>query len=439
MKKILSGILVASAAIMISLTGCNKTGPAGANGKDGKDGTNGADAIATCKECHNPTVVDRVVTEFSLSKHSYGEAAGEEAGNTTCGVCHESEGFKYVCTNNVSTVWTYNAGTNKWTNPYATIASSAFGPLTCGTCHSSLHTTYGYSDISALTSTAPVPMTMWAGAKTINCSQQGGKANLCIKCHQPRPMQCNVNPTSGGRLLNYDSLANYPNEVYFDSASPTTCKYVKPSYRMHVHYGSVGAIFAGVGAIEIPGNESYTSSYHATHATCQNCHMAPINGASGGHSFKVIGNFNGCNVSGCHGDDPISATSTKWTGTRSDIKGLLDQLATKINACGGGHDILHVESDATLNLWAGISTGNYDGYLDIYSSSTNPAGYWRDPWGSGAINSAKPKFPSLKFAQVAAMINFQMCLREYSLGIHNTQYTWALLSNSIDALTALGF
>jgi len=208
---------------------------------------------------------------------------------------------------------------------------------------------------------------------------------------------------------------------------------------MHVHYGAVGAIFAGVGAIEVPGGTPYTSSPHATVATCQNCHMAAINGASGGHSFKVIGNFNGCNVSGCHAATPISATATKWTGTRADTKDLLDQLATKINACGGGHDILHVETDPTLNLWAGISTGNYDGYLDIYSSSTNPNGYWRDPWGSGTTNNAKPKFPSLKFGQVAAIINFQMCLREYSLGIHNTQYTQALLYNTLDMMSTLGF
>ncbi|MEI6853927.1 MAG: hypothetical protein WCL06_13865 [Bacteroidota bacterium] len=434
MRKFLTGILVASATIMIALTGCNKEGPAGANGKDGKDG---ADAIATCKECHNPTVVDRVVDEYALSKHSYGATAGEETGNTTCGVCHEQEGFRYVCANNTSTVFTYDAGSGKWINPYMTVSSSAFGSFSCKTCHSSLHTTYGYSDIAAFTTTGPVPMTMWGGAKTINLTQGGGKSNLCIKCHQPRPLTCSA--TTAGRLLNYDSLANFPNVVFYDSAAGATNIYVKPSYRMHVHYGAVGAVYAGVGGIEIPGATPYTSSPHATVATCQDCHMAPITGGAGGHTFMAKGNFNGCNVSGCHASSPISATSNKWTATRSDVKALLDQLATKINACGGGHDILHKEADATLNLWAGISTGNYDGYLDIYSSSTNPLGYWRDPYGSGATNAAKPKFPLLKNAQVAAMINFQFCLREYSLGIHNTQYSTALLQNSIDALTALGF
>jgi hypothetical protein len=40
---------------------------------------------------------------------------------------------------------------------------------------------------------------------------------------------------------------------------------------------------------------------------------------------------------------------------------------------------------------------------------------------------------------MGAIINFQLSLREYSLGIHNTQYSKALLANSIQAMTAAGF
>jgi hypothetical protein len=451
MKKLLSITLMASAAIMISLTGCNKEGPAGANGADG---TNGMDANETCKLCHVSTVVDAISTEFQMSKHEYGVVAEEEAGNLACAVCHCQEAFKYVCKENTSTVFTFDATANKWVNPYATAASDAWGKIGCFTCHSSLHTTYGYSDVSSLTTIAAVPMTMWSGAKTIDLPQDGGKSNLCVKCHQPRPLTYNVTSTgpNASNVLPYDSLANFPGNVFFDSTGTASSnpknKYTKPSYRMHVHYGAVGALYAGKGGIELVGGSvPYTSSPHTTLASCQDCHMAPVTSAqvngtyyiSGGHTFSAIGNFNGCNVSGCHESSPISASSTKWTGTRTDIKNLLDQLATKINAAGGGHDILHVEADASLNLWAGLTTGNYDGYLDIYSSSTNPLGYWSDPYGSGATNAAKPKFPSLKFGQVAAMINFQFCLREFSLGIHNTQYSTALLQNSIDALTALGF
>jgi hypothetical protein len=51
---------------------------------------------------------------------------------------------------------------------------------------------------------------------------------------------------------------------------------------------------------------------------------------------------------------------------------------------------------------------------------------------------AKPKFPKLLMVQTGAIINFQFCLREYSLGIHNTQYVKALLTNSVEALNAAG-
>ena len=113
----------------------------------------------------------------------------------------------------------------------------------------------------------------------------------------------------------------------------------------------------------------------------------------------------------------------------------------KINAVGGATPILHSESDPELNLWAGSTTGNWDGYLNIYDPSTNPAGYWKNPGDTSkwlaadqATNNAKPTFPSLTNGVMGALINFQMGLREYSLGIHNTLYTKALLQNSIETI-----
>ena len=440
-----AGLMIVAACL--TLSSCTKEGPQGATGPAGADGTNGKDANETCKQCHAKAVVDAIATQFEMSKHNWGTTAFEEAGNTSCTPCHAQKAFIYVCENNVSTVFTQDATTLKWTNPYMTNDANAIGAIGCFTCHTSLHTTYGMSDI-ALTSVAPVPMTMRGGAKTIDITQGGGKSNLCVKCHQPRPLTCGNDPA--GRLLNYDSLIIAPKVVMYDSAAGAKNKYLKPSYRMHIHYGAVGAVYAGMGAIEYPGTLAYTNSPHTTKATCQNCHMAdPMTGIAGGHSFNVrnsketpLGsgttwNFNGCNVTDCHIDLPIDANSTKWKITRSEIKGLLDKLATKINACGGGHDILH--KDATsANLWAGVATGNQDGYLDIYSAGTNDAGYWRDPYNTSATNMAKPKFPKLLNVQTGAIINFQFCLREYSLGIHNTSYVRALLTNSFDALTANG-
>jgi hypothetical protein len=253
-----------------------------------------------------------------------------------------------------------------------------------------------------------------------------------------------------GRLLNYDSVKNFPTAIMWDSTAGATNKFLRPSYRMHVHYGAVSAVYAGVGAIEYPGSRAYGNSPHTAGASCQDCHMAnPMYGMAGGHSFNVrnakesaLGsstnwNFAGCNVEGCHAAAPLNKDSDKFKGTRAEVKTLLDALAAKINAAGGGTDILH--KDATsANLWAGITTNNYDGYMDIYDAGTNPSGYWRNPAVNSAVNNAKPKFPKLLMVQTGAIINFQFCLREYSLGIHNTVYVKALLTNTVEAMTAAG-
>jgi hypothetical protein len=449
--KITSAAIVLGIAVsMAFLVSCE--GPAGVAGEPGADGQ---DANETCKLCHSPSVVDAVSVQYELSKHSWGEAAFEEAGNTGCTPCHASEAFKYVVANNTPATFTLNTGTGKYSNNYVTSASAAYGEISCFTCHSSLHSTYEASDFEPLTTTAAVSMTMWKGNKTIDLAADNKISNLCVKCHQPRPLTTSSS-LSNGDVVNYDSLKNFQAVVFYDSivgnAKPNR---LIPSYRMHVHYGSVGAVYAGEGGVEFSGSLAYENSPHTNGASCQDCHMAAMTGRAGGHTFKVRNaegplsssttwNFNGCNQTGCH-TSASSSSSTLWTTPRSDIKTLLNSLAGKINAAGWGTDILHRESTEE-NLWAGLTTNNYDGYLDVYDPSTNPEGAWRNPAASGSwtqaqkdTNNALPKFPTLKNVQVGAMINFQLALREYSLGIHNYKYTKALLQNSIEAMTAAGY
>jgi hypothetical protein len=453
MKKLIK-IFTALFSALFLLASCE--GPMGPAGADGANGADGKDANETCKLCHTPTVVDQKTVEFDFSKHKYGEAAFEEAGNTACAPCHESEGFKYVCKNNVPATFTLNTTTGKYSNNYVATTSIAYGELSCFTCHSSLHQTYAGTEFFPLTNTAAVPMTMWKAEKSINLTQDGSMSNLCVKCHQPRPLTTS-STLSNGDVVDYAGLATNPTATFYDNAvgnaAPNT---LVPSYRMHVHYGTVGAVFAGQGGVQFTGTQTFENSPHTAGASCKDCHMATITGRAGGHTFRVRSgegaltstttwNFNGCNVSGCHSANPITSSSTLWTATRTDIKTLLNSLASKINSIGGGTDILHSESDGETNLWAGLTTGNYDGYLNIYDPSTNPAGVWRNPAPAGSwsteqknTNSALPLFPSLKNVVVGSMINFQLCLREYSLGIHNTKYSKALLQNSLDALTAAG-
>jgi hypothetical protein len=91
--------------------------------------------------------------------------------------------------------------------------SIAYGELSCFTCHSNIHTTYSGTDFFPLTTTAAVPMTMWKGTKTINLTQDNSFSNLCIKCHQPRPMTTS-STISNGDVVDYASLVSNPTAVF---------------------------------------------------------------------------------------------------------------------------------------------------------------------------------------------------------------------------------
>jgi len=253
---------------------------------EGPAGPQGQDANETCKVCHNSAVVEKKATEYQFSKHDYGEAAFEEAGNTGCTPCHTSDAFKYVCKNNTPASFTLGSN-GKYSNDYATVSTDALGEFNCTTCHVNLHTTYEIDDFLPLTNIKAVSMTMWKGTKSIDLQQDGGSSNLCIKCHQPRPLTTSTT-TSNGDVVDYTSLISSPNSIYYDSsvgnAAPNK---VIPSYRTHVHYGTVGAIYAGQGGVQFSGSQTYTNSSHTTVASCNDCHMATVNGRAGGHTFRM--------------------------------------------------------------------------------------------------------------------------------------------------------
>jgi len=425
---------------------CVKEGPMGLTGAAGTAGTagkDGKDANETCKICHSPTQVDLIAIQFQLSKHNYGEAAFEEAGNTTCTPCHAQEAFKYVVKNNIPSTFVLNTTTNRYDNKYATIPSAAYGDLGCATCHSAIHATFGSSDLPSLTTVAPVSMTMWGGTKTIDLKADGGKSNLCVKCHQPRPF---VNALTTN-VQDYVAIAADPTGIMYDGTpeSPNTTDKVRPSYRMHTHYGTAGAVYAGMGGVEFAGTLPYTNSAHTTVASCVDCHMGAMNGRAGGHTFTAKGNLNTCSVTGCHSTAITATNTTLWVNPRKEIKDLLNALAAKLTI--GGVDILNRSNDAEANLWIGLTTNNYDGYLNVYDPITNPTGqtyntssfkFVGNPpatWSAEQklYNSTLPTL-TLTNAQFGALVNFQLCLRDYSLGIHNFAYTKALLTNSIAKL-----
>lgn len=440
-KNFIKLTLLAS-VIMFTAPSCVKEGPMGLQGEPGQNGADGTNAGETCAMCHKKDVVDLISTQFQLSKHHYGEAAFEEAGNTGCTPCHAQEAFKYVVDNNVSAKFELNTTTNRYVNKYATVATHAYGEIGCRTCHSDIHTEYGSEDLK-FTTTAPVEMTMWGGLKTIDLQADGGVSNLCVKCHQPRPF---VNALTTN-VQDYVAIAADPAGIMYDGTpeNPNTTDKVRPSYRMHTHYGTAGAVYAGMGGVEFAGAEPYTSSAHTTAASCVDCHMGEMNGRAGGHTFTAKGNLKTCNAAGCHNAEVTSTDANLWVNPRKEIKGLLDQLAAKLTI--NGVDILNRSADAEHNLWYGLTTNNYDGYLNVYDPITNPEGrtynassfkYVGNPPASWSqeqkdYNATLPTL-TLTNAQFGALINFQLCLRDYSLGIHNYKYTKALLKNSIAIL-----
>jgi hypothetical protein len=429
MKKFKNLFIYSAILASVALFSCEgPMGPAGAKGDNGIDGIDGVDANETCKLCHAPTMVDEISQQFEWSRHKMGEAAYGEAGNAACAPCHESEGFKYVCNpaNNVVATFTIPSGGTDYTNNYSATAATAWGDISCNTCHSALHSTYGAADL-ALTTNAAVSMTYNGGAQSINLK---GNANLCVKCHQPRPITKNNGTSPKSGPIDYAALAANPTALAWSGSSATAgTGNVKPSYRTGPHYGTVGLIYAGAGkgAIEFVGSESYINSQHTTVAECKDCHMAAMGGTGGGgHTFYVKGNLTGCDVTGCHTSAPVNTTgkATYWTTPRANIKALLDQLAPMLTIThhnGTTYDLIMKNADAESNLWYGHTTANYDGYYNIYSSSS-PTATIPDSWFD------------LTNAKFGAMINFDLVLREYSLGIHNYKYTHALLHNTIEIL-----
>jgi len=443
----ISALLV---TLLFFITSCVKEGPMGLQGElgpAGPAGQNGQNGNESCKVCHNNTITGPISKQYGFSKHVEEELAREEAGNAGCAPCHASEGFKYVVANNTPSTYVLNTTTNQYSLQFVATMATAYGAIDCFTCHKNLHTTYALTDFAPLTTVAPVPLVMWGGAKTVDLKADGGSSNLCVKCHQPRSM---ANSNTDRNVLDYNALATTPTAVFYDAAMANTAIKLKPGYRTHVHYGSVGAIYAGIGGVEFKGSMGYANMVHTAKASCADCHMATVTsvsgGAAGGHTFNAKGNFAGCNTTDCHGASPVTASSAKyWTNPRAEIKTLLETLAGKLKV--NGVEILNRNPDTEYNLWASQTSGKWDGYLNIYDPinnatglTTNPGGTFQNPspassWTQAQKdqNAALPKI-TLTNAQMGAIINFQMVLRDFSMGIHNFDYSKALLANSIAVL-----
>jgi hypothetical protein len=432
------------------------TGPDGAMGPDGPAGPQGevgpmgpqgpageGGMGVNCLECHNHNpataspmaqALSNANNEIVHSKHYEGaELAIEEGYSTGCSPCHATEGFHSVVDNNTIPTFTLNTTTGKYSYSYAAAASASSQLQTmptgigCWTCHKG-----GASDSMALYTTAPVPMAMWSmpgNSKTIDLPQNGGESNLCVKCHQPRPMSAS-GTLSNGASIDYNDLANNPSNVFYDAvvgnAAPNK---LVPARGTGNHYGATGAVYSATGLVEFVGALSYgNTSAHSTIASCKTCHMATPTGVNGGHSFWVGSynesgvksyNFKGCNTSGCH--TTMSATNSTFVGTRAGTEDLLNQLSDKLRV--NGIELMDKDPDILTNPYARLTTAAYNSRLDIYDPGSNANAAFRNQAPSNSWTNEQKAY-NLTLPTIGTILNVQWELSSTSSSFIETG-VWA--------------
>ncbi len=430
-------------------------GPAGANGAAGAVGPmgpQGPTGVATCQQCHKhdkgtgyagsmAEKRDQAAYAYEFSKHSEKELAMGEGTSASCAPCHANEGFTSRIATNLRPTYT---GTGPYTFSFSVPASASSAMtglpthIACFTCHKG-----NPSDSMALVTTDSVKMAFYAfpgKEKYINLTQNNSKSNLCVRCHQPRPITQNT--TSGnGSSVDFPALATKLDSLFYDSTkTSTTGNKVSISGSTIGHYGWPGAVLAGkgYGPIEIPGAPvAYVNSAHTTEASCQNCHMATpkvVNEIpAGGHTFSAAGNFNGCNANvDCHGSSPLSATTSKVTNAFANQKANLDTLAGLLKSKGQNLMAIDTafEADGVTrkNRWYKLTTLHFTGGHNIGSA---PGQFVVNGTTVATPATGLYRWPTLTNGQFACLQAFSVCVKEYSGGIHNTKYTNALLRNAI--------
>ncbi len=309
---------------MAVAAGCTKEGPQGPPGQDGQDGINGQDGTAGCVKCHdNSQTVEAKIAQWEASVHATG--GNFERNAADCAPCHTSQGFlEVISTGNMETA-------NAISNPL---------PPNCYTCHD-IHDTYTEADW-AFTYTDPV--TFWLNGETTD----QGKANLCVHCHQPRPV-----------------------DPFPDVANPDA-NYEVTNSRFGPHHGPQGALIAGTGGYEV-GTGYGTSPHSNIDNTCVHCHMAEAYGTqAGGHSMGVSYDYHGHTTlnmaacSDCHSDNianTLEDVNTEIEGKLAQLRDLLEaegiynpetglaNTGTYTNRVAGAYyNYLFLEEDRSLGL-----------------------------------------------------------------------------------------
>lgn len=245
-----------------------------------------------CAICHDSGTHHLYPEQWDASAHASSEPLSEHAAtNSSCGVCHNGEGF-------VQKV----AGKD--------VSLTEYTPITCATCHNTHNPTNNAHQLRTADATL-------ASGEVVT---EGGMGKLCMNCHRGR-----------------EDADSY-------TAGPITSSHFGP------HYASQADILMATNAVTFGRTLPSTPHLAATENACVDCHMYPGHADTlgnvilvGSHTFRMtevtevdtVDNVAAC--ADCHGSIGDSfADKTHYIdhdgdglveGLQAEVHGLLDTLA----------------------------------------------------------------------------------------------------------------
>ncbi len=286
-------ILLLSSALFLNCTSDPIAGPPGmdgVNGIDGIDGADGVDGTTSCVACHSVSYREPIEMAYENSAHGMG-GSWARGTSATCARCHNNEGFQDYLSN----LFIDSLG-------FATadpLGYSVSNPITCTGCHDN-HRSFDFENDGndfAVRTLDPVNLFIDPNVQIDirNASDELGRSNLCVHCHQPRNS--------------------------YDIPGPTS-DYEITSSRFGPHHGPQSTILEGIMGANIAGSAGYPGVGAAGHrqgSSCISCHMGETtDGTDGGHTWSPTENT--CIT--CH----TNGAPSEVTGYAQDLQRLHDLL-----------------------------------------------------------------------------------------------------------------
>ncbi len=311
-----------------------------------------------CAQCHESERPGSGFYQWNTSTHPITAelSEGHVADSDTCRICHTGEGFVYGRVMN---------------QPIPQLPTHDYSSVTCATCHDP----HGSPNEHQLRVVGDFVL---PSGVTVHDPGMGG---TCVRCHNSRISDPEATASSSTR---------------------------------GAHYGTVGDMLAGAGAVDF-GLPYVGNSAHSTivEDLCVTCHMAesPEGGEElvGEHTYRM------------RAENP-----SKNGGDILNVE----------NACGECHNELDTYDREARGDYDGDGTlegiqAEVRGLLDVVQAAilANMTGTSVSS-STGKISISSGNFANLTPDQKRAMYNFNFVIVDGSLGIHNTSYTVQILQRS---------